>query len=557
MNKQMAPVKSTKFPPGQPSGPLFGSLFGPPVVGMGSLVIGLAAAWQLSRGGVGFSGPLLAMLAALFAALAAVAYAFRAQRRALDQAARAQADAANAEAQMQAVFDILPEHSICTLFDANDRLVRANAGFMAMYPLTAPTIVPGVHFETILRRAVALGEVADARGREETWVQQRLAQHRAPATQMTQSLADDRWVHINERRTADGWVVGLHTDVTDAVRKERDLERARRLAQKQRGALELARLASQEARALLEAAIEAMPVGIEIFDPQDKLVICNEHIVRLYEHIDLRSMVGLSFETIVRASLRAGWISAAVGREEEWMVERMALRGTHVSPMLQEIRGGRWMHSYEIRTPQGYIVAARMEVTDMVRQRQALEVANTRLAELSATDGLTGIANRRHFDEKLAGEWLREARHQEPLALLIIDIDHFKHYNDHYGHLAGDECLRRVAKLLHGCLRRSGELAARYGGEEFALLMPSTNAHDAQAMAQHCMDEIAKAQIAHGASPTSPWLTLSIGVACAVPDAAFKPEALVDAADAALYRAKNSGRNRFDVTDLFSVGTAD
>ncbi|MDB5846298.1 MAG: hypothetical protein JWP29_50, partial [Rhodoferax sp.] len=446
MKKTMASVKSAKF------------LFGPSVLGTGALLLGLTAAWQMDLADIALSAPLLAMLVALLVALGVAAYALVAQRRALQHAARAQAEADNAEAQLQAVFDILPEHSICSLFDADDRLVRVNAGFLAMYPQTAPHIVPGALYEDILRRAVALGDVAEARGREETWVQQRLAQHRAPATQMTQALADDRWVHINERRTADGWVAGLHTDVTEVVRKERDLERARRLAQKQRGALELARLASQEARALLEAAIEAMPVGIEIYDPQDKLVICNEHIVTLYAHMELRSLVGMSFDSIVRHSLRRGWITAAVEREEQWLAERLAQRGTHRTPMLQEVSDDRWLHSYEIRTSQGYIVTATMEVTEMVHQRQALEAANARLAQLSATDGLTGIANRRHFDEQLATEWLREARHQEPLALLMIDIDHFKLYNDRYGHLAGDECLRRVAQILHDCLRRSGEL---------------------------------------------------------------------------------------------------
>ncbi|MDB5892694.1 MAG: hypothetical protein JWQ88_225, partial [Rhodoferax sp.] len=435
----------------------------------GSLLVGLAAAWQMDQTGGPASGPLMALLAALFSTSGVGVYALLRLRQAQEVGAQAQLALTRAELQLKAVFDVLPEGAVCSLFDDDDRLVRANAAFLDMFPLSASSIVPGARFEDIIRRAVALGEVPEARDREETWVQQRLAQHRAPATQRTQALADDRWLHVNERRTAEGWVVALHTDVTGAVRKERDLERARRLATKQRGALELARLASQEARALLESAIEAMPVGIEIYDPQDKLVICNEHIVKLYAgHMDVRTMVGLSFDSIVRLSLRQDWIAAAVGREEAWLAERLAARGTHLTPLLQEVAHGRWLHSYEIRTPQGYIVAATMEVTDMVHQRQALEVANARLAQLSVTDGLTGIANRRHFDETLATEWLREARHQAPLSLLIIDIDHFKRYNDHYGHLAGDECLRRVAQILHGCLRRSGELVARYGGEEFA-----------------------------------------------------------------------------------------
>jgi diguanylate cyclase (GGDEF)-like protein len=208
------------------------------------------------------------------------------------------------------------------------------------------------------------------------------------------------------------------------------------------------------------------------------------------------------------------------------------------------------MHAYEARTPSGYIVAVRLDITEMVLQRQALEQANQRLAQLSATDSLTSISNRRHFDEVLATEWQRGARQQEPLALLLIDIDHFKRYNDHYGHLAGDACLRRVAELLSRCVRRAGELVARYGGEEFVLLLPGIDPDHARLVAQHCMDALALERIPHAASPTADYVTLSIGVAHTVPDAQHGAESLVQAADNALYRAKNAGRQQFEVSQL-------
>ena len=131
--------------------------------------------------------------------------------------------------------------------------------------------------------------------------------------------------------------------------------------------------------------------------------------------------------------------------------------------------------------------------------------------------------------------------------MVLIDIDHFKLYNDHYGHLAGDACLRRVAQLLQGTIRRADEVAARYGGEEFALLLPDAPLADAIVVAQRCMDALRDAALPHPRSPTAPILTLSVGVASLVPRTDAGPDTLVHAADAALYRAKYGGRNRMEV----------
>jgi diguanylate cyclase (GGDEF)-like protein len=149
-------------------------------------------------------------------------------------------------------------------------------------------------------------------------------------------------------------------------------------------------------------------------------------------------------------------------------------------------------------------------------------------------DGLTGIANRRRFDEALDVEWRRGVRSHAPLSLLMIDIDGFKHFNDAHGHQAGDDCLCRVGAILVESLNRAGDLVARYGGEEFAVLLPETDAEHARRVAEILRERVA------AAAP----VTVSVGVSTIVPDLSGAPFVLVSDADAALYEAKRSGRNR-------------
>lgn len=190
---------------------------------------------------------------------------------------------------------------------------------------------------------------------------------------------------------------------------------------------------------------------------------------------------------------------------------------------------------------------ARQECDQMIRAHYWATEANEKLERESATDGLTGITNRRRFDEILAVEWLRAARSGACLSLLIVDIDHFKRFNDHYGHVAGDECLRRVAQLLHSSARRASDLVARYGGEEFVVLLPGAKENDAEELVQRYQDGIAAMALAHASSPTADHVTFSIGVAHVVPNATRDPASLVNAADTAMYRAKTAGRARFAV----------
>ncbi|MFL6659097.1 MAG: diguanylate cyclase domain-containing protein [Massilia sp.] len=191
-----------------------------------------------------------------------------------------------------------------------------------------------------------------------------------------------------------------------------------------------------------------------------------------------------------------------------------------------------------------HLTRRQIQLEAMVAARtHELEDSNAKLAELSSTDGLTGINNRRGFDAALESEWRRAARNGYPLALAMLDVDHFKAYNDHYGHQAGDQCLRTVADLIAAHGRRTSDLVARYGGEEFSLLAPATDAQHAMDIAQGICDELERLALPHAKSPHGV-VTISIGVATAMPDEAYSWTTLIEKADRALYQAKQDGRNR-------------
>ena len=344
------------------------------------------------------------------------------------------------------------------------------------------------------------------------------------------------------------WLV-LRANRRGVLELQRTRSAAARAVEQER-ATDLAQREAENASLLLVTALDALPIGIAIFDQNDRQVIRNHYLDELFPGLYTPDTAQETFETMLRRELGMGLLPDAVGHEEEWIAKRLAERGTHAQPILQRHANDRWIHTYEVRTPQGFTVVARAEVTDLVRKEQLLAQANEQLSRQSATDGLTGIANRRRFDETLASEWLRAARSGTSLSLLMVDIDHFKLFNDHYGHLAGDECLRRVTHVLSSCIRRAGEVLARYGGEEFVMLMPGADLAQAQDMAQRCLNRIEHEAIPHGSSPTTPWVTFSIGIACVLPSASRDRETLVNAADTAMYRAKMAGRARYEVADL-------
>ncbi len=181
-----------------------------------------------------------------------------------------------------------------------------------------------------------------------------------------------------------------------------------------------------------------------------------------------------------------------------------------------------------------------------LRVRNHLELKRYRdfLEDLSLVDGLTGIGNRRRFDEFLVREWRRSRRARAPLALVLLDVDYFKAYNDQYGHAAGDDCLREVAATIAMLVRRPGDLCARYGGEEFAAILPQTDLAGAYTLGERIRAAVLALEIPHAGSAVSPNITVSVGVAASDSSVDEEPEDLLREADRRLYEAKTAGRNR-------------
>jgi diguanylate cyclase (GGDEF)-like protein len=206
---------------------------------------------------------------------------------------------------------------------------------------------------------------------------------------------------------------------------------------------------------------------------------------------------------------------------------------------------GTFAHDFRVRR----IKALNERLQTLVNERTAsLELANQELQRRATVDSLTGVANRRRFDEALDEEWRRAIRARLPMSCIMVDIDHFHDFNDRYGHPAGDECLRRVAEVLRGAVSRPGDLVARYGGEEFVIIMPGSPLAGARQVAEALRARVEALQIPHAASATLPVVTVSVGVATMQAERERDTQAVVELADRALYRAKHEGRNRVEVT---------
>lgn len=185
------------------------------------------------------------------------------------------------------------------------------------------------------------------------------------------------------------------------------------------------------------------------------------------------------------------------------------------------------------------------DVTEKKRAAVEIEAANRKLQRLANLDGLTQLANRRYLDSYLAQQWKAARQEQQPLSLILFDVDFFKRFNDHYGHLAGDRCLSMIGKTTQMTIKRATDLVARYGGEEFAIILPGTPLVGAIAIAEQIQGAIQTLKIDHVASEISDLVTISLGIACLIPQPNTGFESLINAADTALYDAKRQGRNRY------------
>lgn len=195
------------------------------------------------------------------------------------------------------------------------------------------------------------------------------------------------------------------------------------------------------------------------------------------------------------------------------------------------------------------VLKLREEIKRRIERERELKSLMVKLGRMTQMDGLTGIANRRFFDETFNREWFRAQRQNASLAVLMIDIDFFKKYNDEYGHLEGDNCLKKVASAIQGSLKRPADFLARFGGEEFVVVLPSTDSRGAANIAEDIRGNIADLGIEHATSDIEDFVTVSIGVACVQPGHDEPPEMLLNMSDQALYQAKSTGRNRIHVSE--------
>lgn len=189
------------------------------------------------------------------------------------------------------------------------------------------------------------------------------------------------------------------------------------------------------------------------------------------------------------------------------------------------------------------LIGFMFDISERKKSEEQLIRLQKELEELSFKDGLTEVANRRMFDSILQLEWANARRNHQPLSLILLDIDYFKQYNDHYGHLQGDDCLKKVAKALNSVGTRARDFFARFGGEEFVLVLPETDSSAAEKIAERCRNILFKLQIPHEKSNVSQILTASFGVGTITPSHDAEPMIFVEAVDRLLYKAKQNGRN--------------
>ncbi|MBH9551809.1 diguanylate cyclase [Inhella gelatinilytica] len=545
------------------------------------------------------------------------------------------------------------------IWGADDRLILCNQHVRDQYPVAGELLKPGVPFESVVRSLLEAGAIPSARGRERTWLLERLSQR---GRSVRPFLLDyqGHWMSIAERRMPSGRLVSVRQDVTELVQARNAITQARELA--------------EQRLHLLNQAINALPIALEIWEPSGKLLLVNQQYRQWYPDVDYDALIGKTFEDAIRVAQRQGMLPVeARANEEAWIAERVLTHGQRPE-MLAHLPDGRWILTRESRTPDGFTFTVRQDLTQLMQQEQALQssqaqidaiirtagaailtvgangrvrfanpaaeslwghgpgslvgrrvlkllqrherqplrelfrrhlagqnvgligprrelqarcphgseraihaaisevhsgtdhffvsvvtdisaakrlerdllAANERLARLSSQDDLTQLANRRSLEEGLRQVWAHALRLQHPISILMVDVDHFKPYNDAHGHAAGDGALRQIARVLQAAARRGTDVVARYGGEEFVLVLDHCAPEAALERAASIRAELAELNLPHAAAPEGR-ITLSIGLCGGIPGRGMRASEWLARADAALYEAKKRGRDRVEV----------
>lgn len=290
-------------------------------------------------------------------------------------------------------------------------------------------------------------------------------------------------------------------------------------------------------------ALESLADGILMVDEIGRAIWANHAFLELYGLPSIEALKQREFAQLYAQAWQHELPNADYVASVDLLKEHQRFSG---APYVLALPNNRWVRVVELRGTHtnGSNFLSHVDVTESRQQQEALKRLTLHLESLAIKDALTGLANRRRFDEVLESEWQRAHRAQSPLSLLMLDVDHFKHLNDTHGHPFGDEVLKRLAGVLSHRIQRTSSLVARYGGEEFAVLLPETGLASAAKLAEFIRQQVENMSLGNEKTGLVR-ITISIGVACAS-DAAFNAPTtvLVDMADSALYQAKRNGRNQ-------------
>ncbi|WP_309122693.1 diguanylate cyclase domain-containing protein [Paenibacillus sp.] len=295
---------------------------------------------------------------------------------------------------------------------------------------------------------------------------------------------------------------------------------------------------------LQRTLLDHIPSGLLVEDEKGRIIYVNRELLTMFgEEAHPDALAGVAKSKLFERYREAFFDPGARLRMFELAEGKTPAKGMYVdmadgrtfqldyAPVFEEGRINAHLWKYQ-------------DVTEIKNNEKKLQEANTVLKRLSGIDGLTGIANRRSLDEQLKFEWDACARSGKPLTVLLLDVDDFKRYNDNYGHLNGDACLRRIAETLEACVQKPDDFIARYGGEEFAALLPGTTIEGGAKVAERMRRAVDALRIAHEHSSYGPHVSISVGIGSVVPSGEGSESEVLERADRALYAAKTGGRNR-------------